>query len=338
VVFCGARAWAFAVPARKGAPQAVQVIDRWHLIQNLVEALERCLLRFRPALKLAAGVTDSILGPLPSSSEAALIPWQQRAEAASQQKHASKVERYEQMRTLRDAGFTVLDIAQMVCATRRTVYRYLALGGPPERQRPGPSKHRVLAPYEPYLIQRWSEGCRNRSRLFREIRLQGYQHSARTVSLFLKRLNDEQPAASTVGSPRQVMTRAPSARHVACLLVWRKERLPDEERAYLQRLCDQEPAIGRAYELAQEFVTLARERTGDGFDAWLTQATASEITELDRFARGLADDRAAIEAGLSQEWSNGQTEGQVNKLKLLKRQMYGRANFDLLRRRMLRAA
>jgi len=77
------RAPAYAEAARKGAPQAVQVADRWHLIQNLVEALERCLLRFRPALKVAAGMGDSILGPLPSSSETNLVPWQQRAEAAS---------------------------------------------------------------------------------------------------------------------------------------------------------------------------------------------------------------------------------------------------------------
>jgi transposase len=314
------------------------VVDRWHLIRNLVEALERCLLRFRPALKAAAGLGDSILRPLPVSSEPTLVPWQQRAEAASQQKHASKVERYEQMRMLRDAGFTVLDIAQLVGATRPTVYRYLALGGPPERQRPRHSEHRVLAPYEPYLVRRWAEGCRNRSRLFREIRLLGYQRSARTVSLFLKRLNNGQPSTTTTAPPRQTITRVPSARHVACLLVWRKERLPEEERNYLQRLCDQEPTIARAYELAQEFVTMARERTGQGFNAWLTRATTSEITELDRFARGVTDDRAAVEAGLSLEWSNGQTEGQVNKLKLLKRQMYGRANFDLLRRRVLQAA
>jgi transposase len=111
---------------------------------------------------------------------------------------------------------------------------------------------------------------------------------------------------------------------VARLLVWRKDQLPEEERDYLPRLCDQEPTIARAYALAQELVTMARERTGQGFDAWLTRATTSEITELDRFARGLTDNRAAVEAGLSLEWSNGQTEGQVNKLKLLKRQMYGR--------------
>ena len=241
-VFSRDRAPAYAEAARKGAPHAVQVADRWHLIQNLVEALERCLLRFRPALKAAAGVGDSILGPLPNSGEAALVPWKRRAEAVSQQKHAVTVERYEQVRTLRAAGFTVLDIAQMVGATRRTVYRYLALEGPPERQWPHRSGRGVLAPYESYLMQRWAEGCRNRSRLFREIRLLGYQHSARTVSLFLQRLNEHAPAP-TAASPRPTVTRVPSARHVACLLVWRKDRLPQEERDYLTRVCDPDAGL-----------------------------------------------------------------------------------------------
>ena len=336
-VFSRDRAPAYAEAARKGAPQAVQVADRWHLIQNLVEALERCLLRFRPALKVAAGMSDSLVGPLPSPSEADRVPWQQRAEAASQQRHASKVERYERMRALRDAGFTVLDIAQMVGATRRTVYRYLALGGPPERQRPHRSASRVLAPYEPYLIQRWAEGCRNRSRLFREIRLLGYQHTARTVSLFLKRLN-EQPSAAATSPPRPRVTRVPSARHVACLLVRRKDRLPEDERSYLERLCDQEPTIALAYELAQEFADMARTRNGQAFDVWLASVAASGITDLQRFAHGLEEDREAVEAALALPWSNGQAEGQINKLKLLKRSMYGRANFDLLRQRVLQAA
>ena len=286
---------------------------------------------------MAAGQGDSILGPVPSSGETTLVPWRQRAEAASEQKHASKVERYEQLRTLRAAGFTVLDIAQIVGATRRTVYRYLALKGPPERQRPHRSGHGVLAPYEPYLVQRWAEGCRNRSRLFREIWQLGYRHSARTVSLFLKRLSEHQPA-SAAAPPRPTVTRVPSARHVACLLVGRKERLPDEERDYLQRLCDQEPTIALAYELAQEFTEMARERKGQTFEKWLTRVAESGVTDLQRFAGGLMEDRAAVEAALLLEWSNGQTEGQVNKLKLLKRSMYGRANFDLLRLRLLQAA
>jgi transposase len=331
------RAPAYAEAARKGAPAAVQVADRWHLLQNLVEALERCLLRFRPSLKAAAGIGEAVIGPLPSPDATVLVPWQQRAAAVSQQKHAVTMERYERMRALRTAGFTVLDIAQLVGASRRTVYRYLALDGPPERQRPERSAGRVLAPYEPYLIQRWAEGCRNHSRLFREIRLVGYRHSARTVSLFLQRLEHD-PSASVAGSAHPTVTRVPTARHVACLLVWRKEQLPEAERDYLQRLCDHEPTIARAYELAQAFATMARERTGQAFEAWLASVATSEIAELQRFAGGLVDDRAAVEAGLTLAWSNGQTEGQINKLKLLKRQMYGRANFDLLRQRALHAA
>jgi transposase len=331
------RAPAYAEAARKGAPGAVQVADRWHLLQNLVEALERCLLRHRAALKTAAGMSDAILGSLPSSREVELVPWQQRAKAARQQRHAVTVERYEQMRTLHAAGFTILDIAQIVGASRRTVYRYLALDGPPERQQPPHSANRVLAPYEPYLQQRWAEGCRNQSRLFREIRLLGYQHSARTVALFLQRLN-EHPSASAAMPSRPTVIRVPPARSVACLLVWRKDQLPEDERDYLARLCDHEPTIGLAYELAQEFAAMARERQGQAFEAWLTSVAASGITELQSFARSLVEDRAAVEAGLSLEWSNGQTEGQINKLKLVKRQMYGRANFDLLRLRLLHAA
>jgi hypothetical protein len=95
----------------------------------------------------------------------------------------------------------------MAGASRRAVYRYLALDGSPERRRRHHSGHRVLASYESYLQRRWTEGCRNRSRLFREIRLLGYHYSARPVT-----------------------TRVPSARHVACMLVWHKDRLPEQER------------------------------------------------------------------------------------------------------------
>jgi transposase len=118
---------------------------------------------------------------------------------------------------------------------------------------------------------------------------------------------------------------------VACLLVWRKDQLPDDQRDYLGRLCDCEPTIAIAYELAQAFAEMARDRWRQAFDPWLTSVTASEIAEIQRFAHGLVEDWAAVEAALRLPWSNGQTEGQVNRLKFLKRQMYGQANFELLR-------
>ncbi len=331
------RAPAYAEGAGKGAPRAVQVVDRWHLLKNLVEALERCLLRHSKALKLAAGLTASRDGPLPSYADADRVPWQQRAEAASQQKHAGKVEQYEQIHALQAAGFTKLDIADLMGVSRPTVDRYLNLDDPPERRRPHRTGPRVLAAFEPYLLQRWAQGCRNRSRLFREIRAQGYQHGASTVFRFLQRLEHDQPSLPEPTAPAK--TKVPSARHVACLLVQQPDDLNREEREYLTRLGEHEPVLATAYELAQAFAVMVRERPGaQHLQVWLAQATASGIQELSGFSRGVAEDQAPVAAALTLPWSNGQTEGQVNKLKLLKRSMYGRANFDLLRQRVLQAA
>ena len=330
------RAPAYAEGARRGAPQAVHVVDRWHLLKNLVEALERCLLRHGKALRVAAGRAETAGGPLPSYADAARVPWQQRAEAASQQKHAGTVEQYEQIRALQAAGFTKLDIANLVGVSRPTVDRYLHLEDPPERRRPHRSAHRVLEPYETYLRERWAQGCRNRSRLFREIRAQGYRHGASTVFRFLQRLERDQPGLSVPPAPPR--TNVPSARHVACLLVQRPDDLASEERDYLTRLGEHEPALATAYGLSQAFAGMVRERAGQRLTDWLADVAASGIGELVGFARGVRDDQAPVEAALTLEWSNGQTEGQVNKLKLLKRSMYGRASFPFLRHRLLLTA
>jgi transposase len=331
------RAAAYGEAARTGAPHAIQVADRWHLMKNLVEALERCLLRHGKAIKRAAGLTPPTTAPLPSYADADRVPWQQRAETASQQQHAGKIEQYEQIRALDAAGFTKLDIAQLVGVSRPTVYRYLNLNEPPDRRRPHRAGRGVLESYEAYLHERWAQGCRNRSRLFREIRVQGYQHGASTVFRFLQR-RARDPSLATA-TPARSPARVPSARHVASLLVQRPEALLDDERDYLARLGDHELTLATAYELAQAFAVMVRQRPGeDHLKTWLAQAAASGIQELAGFARGVAEDQAPVEAALTLPWSNGQTEGQVNKLKLLKRQMYGRASFEFLRRRRLLAA
>jgi transposase len=125
---------------------------------------------------------------------------------------------------------------------------------------------------------------------------------------------------------------------VATLLVQRPERLTAEERSYVARLCEQTPSIALAYTLTQDFAAMVRDRLGQQLDGWLAKAKDSGVKELAAYARGLESDYAAVAAGLRLPWSNGQTEGQVNKLKLVKRQMYGRANFDLLRLRVLHVA
>ena len=154
---------------------------------------------------------------------------------------------------------------------------------------------------------------------------------------FLQRLERDQPSLPEPVAPAK--TKVPSARHVACLLVQQPADLASEERNYLSRLGDDEPTLATAYELAQAFAVMVRERPGEQrLQVWLAQATASGIQELSGFARGVAEDQAPVEAALTLPWSNGQTEGQVNKLKLLKRSMYGRASFPFLRQRLLLTA
>ena len=119
------------------------------------------------------------------------------------------------------------------------------------------------------------------------------------------------------------------------LFLQRPEKLTPEETALRDRLCAADAALALAYTLTQEFATMVRERRGERLETWIAAASASEIADLRRFATGLMPDKVAIEAGLTEEWSSGQTEGHINRLKTLKRQMYGRAKFDLLRQRLL---
>jgi transposase len=225
--------------------------------------------------------------------------------------------------------------------SRHGVYRYLHMDGPPERRRPRRRRgERVLEPYKPYLLKRWKEDCHNGSKLWREIREQGFAHSSSNVSRFVAQLRREGKApprknshGGTVCSPQ-----GPTARHLALLTVQRAERLDEEETAYLTYLRAADTVIETACRLSQEFAQLLRERAGDRLDAWIETVTASGITELNRCAAGFLTDESAVRAGLTLVWSNGQVESTVNRLKLIKRWMYGRANFDLLRQRVLHAA
>lgn len=129
----------------------------------------------------------------------------------------------------------------------------------------------------------------------------------------------------------------PSAKNVAALLMRRKERLSAEQAAYLERLGEVDDAVANTRRLTQDFAAMVRSLQGQRLDGWLEEAENSEASVMRRFAAGLRKDLAAVRAGLTEPWSNGPVEGFVHKLKLLKRQGYGRAGFDLLRARVLAA-
>jgi transposase len=341
------RSGLYANGITQGAPRAVQVVDRFHLVSNLREALETFFLAHPALLQETAAQTAQIftqmVAPPPvigmyRGRRHSPQNWQKRQDDKRQDHHASRVALYEKIGWLRDEGLTITEIARRLKISRPTVYAHLRRARPPEPKtatvRPAA---RVLAPYIPYLIERWRQSGADGMQLWREIQAQGYHHSARTVTRFITELR----RASEAGRPPEVeqspYTRAqgPSAGSVSFLMVSRPEKRSRVARLYLEQLCQINDEMAQLYELAMAFLTLVRERRGEDLNAWRSQAMSCGIDPLVRFAEGMQDDLAAIEAGLTLPWSNGVAEGQVNRLKLLKRQAYGRASVALLRQRML---
>jgi len=337
---CRDRSQLYADAITAGAPHAIQVADRFHLLKNLGDALERFLLHKNAGRRKAAQMLTEVV-PVTSGELAspdviyrgrrkAPHDYEQRMEAASLQRHAKYVTAYERIHTLRAAGADIAGISRTVGVSRETVYRYLRMPQPPTRKRPLP-RRKVLTPFYPYLLRRWDEGCHDGMRLWREIRAQGFAYSSTNVSRFVAGLRRGLPRPQ-----RSPMLRVdgPSARQVATLFMRRPAALSPTQSQYLLQVCATDATIAWAYILTQAFATMVREQRGERLSAWIAATEASEITEMRGFARGLTPDLAAVSAGLTLPWSNGQTEGQINRLKMLKRQMYGRANIDLLRQRV----
>jgi transposase len=174
--------------------------------------------------------------------------------------------------------------------------------------------------------------------LWREIRTQGFAHSLTNVQRFVAQLRREGPPPDN--RPRTALTKAhgPPPRLVASLVLRRPERRTDEQRASLKHLRTEDAAIVTAVDVAEDVLVMLRQRKGERFPAWLDAAEGSGVDNFARFAGKLRTDLAAVQAGLTLRHSNGQTEGQVNRLKLVKRQGYGRAKVDLLRKRVLLVA
>jgi transposase len=347
-VVCRDRSALYAEGIRQGAPQAVQVVDRFHLVKNLREAIEAFLHDQRAALQAAAALTvqalTAVAGPVSTprmyrGRHQGSQAWQQRQEAAQQQRHAAWVTTYEAIHTLHAQGTPVTTIAQQLGLSRPTVYAYLRRTRPPSPRSPQRSGQ-VLRPYMAYVIQRWREGCTDSMQLWRELRALGYSHSARTVSRFITRLRRASEAGWAPETQTSPYTRpqGPSARAVSFTWVCPEAKRSQDAQLYVDQLRQVDQAIGQAYTLSQAFLALVRERRGGALEAWMTEAAASGIEALARFAQSLQEDLAAVKAGLTLPWSNGPVEGHVNRLKLLKRQGYGRADVGLLRQRVRQAA
>ncbi len=190
------------------------------------------------------------------------------------------------------------------------------------------------------LERRWAEGCRNGAQLWRDLRVAGFTGGLRVVTEWASRQRlaeperPAEPATATVVQSLPCWTSYP-ARRVAQMLTADLPLLAEPDRAYVERLLALSPALATVRDLAQRFGALVRARTADALTPWLVEA---ESSDLRGFATGLRQDEQAVRAALTLPWSSGQVEGQVTRLKLVKRQMYGRGKIDLLRARLVRAA
>jgi transposase len=322
----------YASAAAAGAPQAVQCADRFHLLKNLGEALEGVLARHLAAHRRGVAQKSSAtpLEDAPSQQPPNLSP---KAANLQQAKREERLSRYQHVVTLHQQGFSQTAIADQVGIGHATVSRWLAHGAFPEQQ--GRQRMTGLDSHLPFLRQRWEAGCHNIAQLYRELVARGYTQSYKSVYEQLVRLLPEGKKNAVKGCD---LSPAPlSSRQATFLFLRRSEELERDEQETLITLGHLHPEIELAYDLVQQFAQMLRTRTGEQLDVWLEQVRASQIRELQSFVLGIERDKVAVRAGLTLSTSNGLVEGKLNQLKLIKRMMFGRAKFPLLRQRVLHA-
>jgi transposase len=260
----------------------------------------------------------------------------------------SRLKRYQQIVERQKQGLTTAQIAQQIGLSPRTIRRWLAQEHFPEKRlrRRRPS---LIDPYETYVLRRWQQGDHNGLQIWREIAARGYSGSPKAFYSYLARLRpagiSSAPRSATSPAKKRknvASSSGPSdqllAKRVVRLLLRRSTELTAIEQETLQVLRQMHPHMKIVYQLTQGFMSMLHQHQAELLDTWLTAVQGCGIAELERFGRGIEQDKAAVSAALTLPYSNGVVEGHVNRLKFIKRMMYGRAEFPLLRQRVLHVA
>jgi transposase len=339
------RAGAYADGARRGAPQAIQVCDRFHLLLNLQKALTRLFERTADRLERIAA--ESRLAPTspppdpPGEDPSGASREAQPLSIQGQQRQARRERRksgYEEVLALHAQGASQVAIATLLQLHRETLRRYLRAPTFPEI---GRSRRRSkLDPDKAYLQEQWEAGEHTITHLITALQARAYRGSATIVYEALRPWRTEEPWRAAYQQKRQCHPRrdgsaSRSAREAAWLFVCPPEQLTLRQVWHLEPLRTKDEVFGQAYELVQDFRTMVTKRQGDVLPRWLQEVRDSRIPELCSLAAGIYRDYDAVRPALGLEYSNEPTEGHGLRLKLIKRQAYGRAHFDLLRLRVL---
>jgi transposase len=229
---------------------------------------------------------------------------------------------------LQQEGHSQREIARRLDLGQRTVRRWLQARGFPEQSRR--QRRSRLDRFRPYLEQRWQDGIRNVARLWRELQKQGFRGGYTTLTDWVRR---HRRNSFTRAAPATAKRSAPpSPRQVAWWVLREPTDRTPEQQAFVEQLNQQAPALANVGAQGRAFLDLIRKRQEEPLTPWMEKAAAGPLRF---FVERLRQDEDAVRAALRLPWSNGPVEGQVHRLKLLKRQMYGRAKFDLLRWRVL---
>jgi transposase len=331
------RASAYAQAAQAAAPTATQVADRFHLLANVREAVEQVLARHPAALREA--LTAGTAAP-PSSPATVPEPVPDLNRQASEGRRQRRQERYEQAQRMHQEGLSQRAIARALQMSRGVLRRFLRTGHVPD-WRPGRTGRSQLDPFRAQLDQRIGAGCRNAQELFRELRGLGYAGGYDQVRRALHkraRTDGRQRPRLAASGPLPLaahVVEVPSPRRLSFLVMRKVDQRGADGQSQVEQLRAGAAPLGAAVSLAEEFAALVRSRSAAGLADWLARAEASGLPEFLTLARGMRQDEAAVRAGLTEVWSQGQVEGRVGRLKLVKRQMFGRAGFDLLKARVL---
>jgi len=323
----------YASAATVGAPDAVQVVDRFHLLVNAREVVERYVHRARPELRRllsedasGAGCATIDAPPPPSYDHGAT----RRHIQAS--KHAERARRFRHVKEAHARGLNLRQVARETGLSVKTVRLWVAADVlPPERR--GYRGGGKVDPYGPYLLRRLAEGCTNQTVLWQEITAHGFAGTRSLVAKWILARRAGIPAPAV--APNAAL---PGPQKLAWLIFRADdEDLADDERALWERLRRHE-GLAWVQGMVARFAALVRGRHAATYDAWLADCRAGPVPELRNFAVSLEKDGAAVRAALALPWSNGPTEGHINKLKMIKRSAFGRMKLDLLRQRVLHAA
>lgn len=336
-VICRDRSGAYAEGARTGAPEAIQVADRWHLWANLGEAVERIVLAHHACLDEPApepseaqpgDTADGQPAPAkPDSTAPVEHGAPSRLETRTRERHTAVTE-------LRDKGYSLNAICRELGLAFRTVQRFARATNPEELLVAHRTRSHKLDRFMPYVHQRWNAGVTEATVLHAELIELGWTGSLRTVQHYLYRFRDPDRAPR----PAPPVPDKTTPRRVTSWIMTNPEHLSDGDQVRLKQVLARCPQLEATAGHVACFAAMMGQRSGkDQLAAWLDAVTADDLPALQSLVAGLRRDLDAVTNGLSLDYSSGQVEGNVNRIKMIKRQMFGRAKFDLLRKRVLLA-